>query len=96
MESAPICPASGLLRSRCRCSDPACYGRPNATERRESGGHRRGRLRRQKKREQRELEQKLMVKRAQRNHALEHPEMWSPGFAERTTKEIRDAGGRVY
>lgn len=37
-----------------------------------------------------------MVKRAQRNHALEHPEMWSPGFAERTTKEIRDAGGRVY
>lgn len=78
----PVCPKSGLLRSRCRCSDPQCYGRTSAHDRRESGGQRRARVRRMKKREAQEQAQKDWMQNHWTLHAMAHPEIWSPGYAE--------------
>lgn len=76
----PKCPKSGLLRSRCRCSDRQCYGRANASERRESRGARRTRKRRAMKRAQILADQQSMVRRMLENHSRAHPEMYSEEF----------------
>lgn len=79
-EQLPTCPRSGLLRSRCRCSDPECYGRVSPTERHESRGARRNRKRREMKRRQQEEARKNWMQEVWKAHSYAHPEMWSEEF----------------
>lgn len=81
-----VCPKSGLLRSRCRCSDPLCYGRRTPTERHEGRDRRRNRTRQAKKRQEILDAQKNFVQRTLEAHSRAHPEMYSEAF-----KNARDA-----
>lgn len=80
MESLPICPKSGLLRSRCRCSDPGCYGKQTPSEYREGRGASRSRMRRAQKNMQQLADQALFVQRVLEDHSRAHPEMYSEEF----------------
>lgn len=80
MENPPICPKSGLLRSRCRCSDPGCYGKQTPSEYQEGRGDRRRRIRRAQKNMQQLADQALLVQRALEAHSRVHPEMYSEEF----------------
>lgn len=80
MEPLPVCPKSGLLRSRCRCSDPDCYGKQTPTERAEGRGARRNRLRRERKKQQVLAGQQTWIQRTLEAHSRVHPEMYSEEF----------------